>query len=58
LYPAPPPSAGRTFLVGKEFIEMLAMFVLATTPVGRWGGLDFFIHHLVVRPIFGRKETT
>jgi uncharacterized membrane protein YphA (DoxX/SURF4 family) len=58
LYPLPPPAAGRTFLIGKEFIEMVAMFLLATTPVGRWGGLDFFIHNVVVRPLTGRKETT
>ncbi|HEY5310858.1 MAG TPA: hypothetical protein VIK18_00015, partial [Pirellulales bacterium] len=58
LYPLPSPSAGRTFLIGKEFIEMVAMFLLATTPVGRWGGLDFFIHNVVVRPLVGRKETT
>lgn len=58
LYPAPPPSAGRTFLIGKEFIEMVAMFLLATTPVGRWGGLDFFIHNVIVRPLVGRKEAT
>ena len=56
LYPAPPPSAGRTFIVNKEFIEMVAMFLLATTHVGRWGGLDFFIHYLFVRPFSGRKE--
>lgn len=56
LFPSPPPSAGRTFIVGKEFIEMMAMFTLATTHVGRWAGLDFFIHHLIVRPLFGRKE--
>lgn len=58
LYPVPPPSAGRTFLVGKEFIEMVAMFLLATTPVGRWGGLDFFIHNVLVRPFVGQKEST
>ena len=57
LYPPPPPSAGRTLIVNKEFIEMLALFLLATTHVGRWGGLDFFIHHLIVRPVFGRKES-
>ena len=56
LYPAPPPSAGRTFLVSKEFVEMMALFMLATTRVGRWGGLDFFIHHLFVRPIFSRGK--
>jgi len=33
----------------NQIIEMLALFTLATTPVGRWGGLDFFIHHLLRR---------
>ena len=28
----------------NQIVEMLAMIALATTPVGRWGGLDFFIH--------------
>jgi uncharacterized membrane protein YphA (DoxX/SURF4 family) len=56
LYPLPPPSAGRTFVVGKEFIEMMALFALATLPVGRWAGLDFFIHHLLVRPVYGERD--
>jgi uncharacterized membrane protein YphA (DoxX/SURF4 family) len=56
LYPPPPPAAGRTLFVGKEFIEMMALFALATLPVGRWGGLDFFIHYLIVRPIFGKRD--
>lgn len=56
LYPAPPPSAGRTLIVGKEFIEMMAMFALAATPVGRWGGLDFLVHNLLIRPIFGKRD--
>ena len=46
LYPPPPPSAGRTFLVGKEAIEMLALCTLATLPVGRWAGLDHFLYYL------------
>ncbi|HEX3869304.1 MAG TPA: hypothetical protein VHV77_02590, partial [Pirellulales bacterium] len=58
LYPPPPPAAGRTLFVGKEFIEMMALFALATLPVGRWGGLDFIIHHLIVRPLFGKREQT
>lgn len=58
LFPVPPPSAGRTFLIGKEFIEMVALLLLASTPVGRWGGLDFFIHNVVVRPLMGRKDAT
>ncbi len=40
-YPPPPPSAGHTFLVNKEVIEMLALLVIALTPAGRWGGLDY-----------------
>lgn len=30
----------------NQAVEMFALLALATTPVGRWGGLDFFIHHL------------
>ncbi|HWA99829.1 MAG TPA: hypothetical protein VG713_15110 [Pirellulales bacterium] len=56
LYPPPPPAAGRTFIVGKEFVEMMALFALATLPVGRWAGLDFFIHYLLVRPLFGPRN--
>jgi uncharacterized membrane protein YphA (DoxX/SURF4 family) len=48
-YPPPPPSAGHTFLVNKEVIEMLALLVIALTPAGRWGGLDYIGHGL-----FGR----
>lgn len=44
LYPPPPPSAGRTLIVNKEFIEMMALLALATTRVGRWGGIDGVIH--------------
>lgn len=57
IFPQPPPSAGHAFLVNKEFIEMLLLFFLATTRVGRWGGLDFFVHSLVTRPLFSRKKT-
>jgi uncharacterized membrane protein YphA (DoxX/SURF4 family) len=56
LFPPPPPSAGRTFLIGKEAIEMIALFTLATLPVGRWGGLDFFIYHLFVRPVYRSSD--
>jgi uncharacterized membrane protein YphA (DoxX/SURF4 family) len=33
----------------NQLIEMIALLTLATTTVGRWAGLDFFIHHLLVR---------
>lgn len=56
LYPTPHPSVGHSMFVNKEFVEMMVLFALATTRVGRWGGLDFFIHYCFVRPLFGRKE--
>ncbi|HEV3339299.1 MAG TPA: DoxX family protein [Pirellulales bacterium] len=56
LYPSPHPSVGHSLFVNKEFVMMMALFALATTRVGRWGGLDFFVHYCFVRPLFGRKE--
>ncbi len=34
-----------------QALEMVALLTLATVPVGRWCGLDFFLHHL-----FGRAR--
>jgi uncharacterized membrane protein YphA (DoxX/SURF4 family) len=34
-----------------QLLEMLALLTLATVPVGRWCGLDFFLHYL-----FGRSR--
>ncbi|MBI3839812.1 MAG: hypothetical protein HY288_17965 [Planctomycetia bacterium] len=31
----------------NQFVEMFALLALATTVVGRWGGLDYFLHNLV-----------
>ena len=39
----------------NQFVEMFALLTLATTHVGRWGGLDFFIHYLVARPFSAAK---
>jgi uncharacterized membrane protein YphA (DoxX/SURF4 family) len=38
----------------NQFVEMFALLTLSTTRVGRWGGLDFFVHTL----IFGRARAT
>jgi len=38
----------------NQLVEMFALLTLATTHVGRWGGLDFFVHHF----IFGRTAAT
>ena len=34
----------------NQIVEMFTLLALATTHVGRWGGLDFFIHYLVRLP--------
>ncbi len=58
LYPPPHPAVGRSLFVNKEFVEMMALFALGTTHVGRWGGLDFLVHYWFVRPLFGRREVS
>jgi uncharacterized membrane protein YphA (DoxX/SURF4 family) len=55
IYPPDPPVTGHALLVNKDFIEMLALFLVATTAVGRWGGLDYFLHHLVFEPILSKR---
>lgn len=39
----------------NQFVELVALLALATTHVGRWGGLDYFIHHLIVEPARSAK---
>jgi uncharacterized membrane protein YphA (DoxX/SURF4 family) len=46
IYPHAPPVVGHAMIVDKNFVEMVAMFALATIPVGRWAGLDYFLYHL------------
>jgi uncharacterized membrane protein YphA (DoxX/SURF4 family) len=33
-----------------EWVELVALLVLATSHVGRWAGLDFFVHHVLLKP--------
>jgi uncharacterized membrane protein YphA (DoxX/SURF4 family) len=56
VWPEPHPSEGHSLLINKDAIEMLALLALAATPVGRWGGLDFFIHYGLTRHIFRRRR--
>jgi uncharacterized membrane protein YphA (DoxX/SURF4 family) len=55
---APPahPSQGHSLYVTKEFIEMMVCFAMATLPTGRWAGLDYFLHGLIVRPFMRNKD--
>jgi len=50
IYPPTPEVVGHALVVDKNFVEMMAVLLLATTPVGRWGGLDFFLHQWCVKP--------
>lgn len=55
IYPPDPHIVGHALLVNKDFIEMLALLVIASVPAGRWGGLDFFLYRLVFHPLVTRK---
>jgi uncharacterized membrane protein YphA (DoxX/SURF4 family) len=48
IYPHAPPVTGHALLINKDFIEMVVLFMLASTCVGRWGGLDFFVENYIV----------
>jgi uncharacterized membrane protein YphA (DoxX/SURF4 family) len=56
-YYSPPthPAQGHSLIVTKEFVEMIACLVLTFVPVGRWGGVDFVLHHIFVRPFKSQK---
>ena len=41
----------------SQILEMLTLLTLATTPVGRWGGLDFLIHFAAGRCCRSAKGT-
>ena len=56
IYPPPSPVEGHALLADKNFIEMVALFLVATTAAGRWAGLDFFVYRWLVRPFCSRKE--
>jgi uncharacterized membrane protein YphA (DoxX/SURF4 family) len=53
--PADPPQLGHALLINKDFIEMLALWLLASTAVGRWGGLDWFVHHFITEPFLSKS---
>lgn len=56
VYPPAPAVVGHSLLVNKDFVEMVALLVVAATAVGRWGGLDFFLYHWLGRPLLARWE--
>jgi hypothetical protein len=55
IYPPDLPQLGHALLINKDFIEMIALLVIASSAVGRWGGLDHFIHSLIVEPFLSKR---
>lgn len=53
--PPDPPQLGHALLVNKDFVEMIALFLVATTAVGRWGGLDYFIENFIFSPFLSKS---
>jgi len=56
VYPPPHPSVGHSMLINKEVIEMIALLAVGAVGAGRWGGLDFLVHHFVTSRICCRKK--
>jgi uncharacterized membrane protein YphA (DoxX/SURF4 family) len=54
IYPPTPEVVGHALIIDKNFVEMVAIFVLAATAAGRWGGLDYFLYHWIGRPLESR----
>lgn len=48
-YPLPPNTEGHPLFVNKNLIEMLALFVIAVHPTGRWMGVDALLCRLCCR---------
>ncbi|MGH9677519.1 MAG: DoxX family protein, partial [Candidatus Acidiferrum sp.] len=53
--PIPPNQEGNYFFISKNVVEMLALLALATTPSGRWLGVDS-LFHMMRLAIFGQRD--
>jgi len=61
IFPHAPAPVGHAMVVDKNFVEMIALLVLASTAVGRWGGLDYFVENWVLgcwKSCKDKKQTT
>lgn len=47
--PSNPIAEGHYLIVNKNLIELIALLMIATSGVGRWAGLDAFIHRIRVK---------
>jgi uncharacterized membrane protein YphA (DoxX/SURF4 family) len=55
---AQPPWLSDTVATYPQLLEMLTLLALATVPVGRWAGLDFFLQFLFSRHCCSAKGTS
>ncbi|MHB9048251.1 MAG: hypothetical protein ACYC35_20250 [Pirellulales bacterium] len=54
IYPPTPEVAGHALVVDKNFVEMIAILLLATTAAGQWAGLDRYLARYVTAPVARR----
>ncbi len=52
------PMEGSYLIVNKNLVEMVALFVIAVTPTGKYLGVDLIISKLVRGGIFGKRLRT
>lgn len=52
VYPYPPEVVGHSMVFNKDTIELVVLLLLASTPVGRWGGLDWFLWNFAGRNLY------
>ncbi|HEY2826603.1 MAG TPA: hypothetical protein VGJ04_03300 [Pirellulales bacterium] len=50
-----PPWIAGTVETYYQGVECVALLALATSPVGRWAGLDFFVHYVLLWPFRSRR---
>lgn len=56
IYPPMPDMVGHFMFVSKDFIELVALLVIISLPVGRWAGLDFFLWNMIGKRFCRKTE--
>jgi len=49
IYPPAPGVVGHALGVDRNFIELIALLVIASCAAGRWAGLDYFVEHYAIK---------
>lgn len=56
VHPVMPDMVGHFLFVSKDFIELVALLVIVALPVGRWGGLDYFLWNWIGKKYCKKEE--